>query len=405
MRPGSSHPSLHRRAVLAATLVAALALTACGGGDGGVEADPRDALQSAVAEFEDYAGYEVELSLDGEESVLTSGDDALSEESAALLLDSSVTARGVAGEEPDGSDSSGEFLVDVGGEQLGQFRALGGSEFFFQIDLDGIFELIDDPDAEAGFEEFTGFAGQMGLGELVGAVEAGDWIALSGFEQMQSMAEGMMGGAAEQPSDEDIEAARGELADALDGFLEDDVEVSYVGDEEAGQRVRATAEGPQLRALVEDAFATFADLSPVGSQMGMAPEDLAAEVAGDIPDDVSISVDAWIQDGRISQVGFDVLEAARQAGGEDVPEGEMLVVMAIAEFDGSIEAPEDATEVDLFEVFGTFMGGAMGPGMGGMGDQGSMEGFDEGSGGGAASAGSETLDAPEDVEVEVEEAP
>ena len=75
-----------------------------------------------------------------------------------------------------------------------------------------------------------------------------------------------------------------------------------------------------------------------------------AAFIADLPPDEQITVDAWIDDGVLTQLGYDLASADGGA-----PAGTFLL-MNIGEFTGSVEAPDEATPFDLFEVIGGFLG-------------------------------------------------
>jgi hypothetical protein len=352
-------------AALGAGLLLTTGLTACGTGDGGtaVEDDPKTALSEAVEALGDDDGIELTFAVDGDrDAIVAASDGEVTAEDADLVLDSSMVLR-AAGE--DENDAQAEFVVNVGGADVVEVRIVPEQRFFARVDLDAIGDVVDDPGFAEGVDEAVAQAEAFGLGELATAVRSGDWIELKGVEQLTEFAEGMSG---EQPqeeelTEEDVEDVRARIVDALQRFLDEDVDVAYVGEESAGQRVTATTTQADLTGLFDEIAAVASDLG------GVDPETLGADVpeASDDP----VELDFWIADGRLSQVGFDL---AQTDDSGDMPEGTYMLA-AVAEFDGSVEAPAEATEIDLFAIVGNVLGGAMG------GDLGGGSGADDGTDG------------------------
>lgn len=349
-----------RLVALLAALLLAVAAVACDQ-DENVEEDPDDALRDAVMEFRDYEGIELVLGvqLDDEARSAALAEEDMDEDLLDVLTSSTLTVRAVAGEGDE--EGEAEFVLTVGDEEVLQLRAPAETELYALIDLPAIERVADTFDAGDDFRqamgEFQEMASFMGLGEVLQAAQDGEWIQVTGLEQMMSLVEQQD---AEEPDEEDLAEMAGELGERLLSFLEDDeVDISHLGSDDAGERVRVTAAGPALRDLLVDVLGMLedvaADADPTG--MGMAPGDLQQELAQEIPDDIELSFDTWIEGGAISQVGVDVFELARGTGAEDVPEGEFFVLIGIADFAGPVEAPDAATTFDLFEILGGMMGG------------------------------------------------
>lgn len=336
-------------AALGAGLLLTTGLTACGNGGGtDVQEDPKTALSEAVEALGDYDGIELTFALDGDrDAIIAASDGEADAEDAELILDSSMVLR-AAGESED--DAQAEFVVNLGGADVVEMRVLPEQRLFVRVDLDAIGDVVDDPGFAEGVDEAFGQAEAFGLGEFATAVRSGDWIELKGIEQLTEFAEGMSGEQQqeEEITEEDVEDVRARIVDALQRFLDEDVALTYVGEESAGERVTATTTQADLLALFEEIATLASDLG------GVDPEMLGADVpeAGDEP----VELDFWIADGRLSQVGFDLAQADDSG---DMPEGTYMLA-AIAEFTGSVEAPAEATEIDLFAIMGQFLGGAMG---------------------------------------------
>jgi hypothetical protein len=69
----------------------------------------------------------------------------------------------------------------------------------------------------------------------------------------------------------------------------------------------------------------------------------------------------WVDDDRVSRIELDFLKLGELAD-EEVPAGVERFALRIdlGEFDGNVEVPEGAVEVNFQELFGAMMGGMMG---------------------------------------------
>ncbi|MTV25708.1 hypothetical protein FTX61_09835 [Nitriliruptoraceae bacterium ZYF776] len=338
---------------LSAALVLVAGLTACNGDEAAVEEDPAGALRDAVAALEDYDGLELTFSIDGDRQAASEAIEAgeLSEEDFELLVESSFVVRSA-----QTSDTEGEvqMLVNLRGTEVADLRFVEGERFFVRVDLDAIGEEVDDPTFESELEGMVGAAEMFGLGDAAASLREGDWIELTGFEQLTSMMEAQMG-QTEEPSEEELEQIQARVSSALGQFVEEDAQVTAVGSEDAGERVRVTASAEDVEALLTEMQTIVADVSGLGDAEMAELDAQVGELEGDL------TFDAWISGGELSQVAFDfgVLE-----GGE--PTDEAYLYIGIAEFGGGVDVPSEATAVDLFEIFGQFAGG--------MGDLGGMGG-------------------------------
>jgi hypothetical protein len=368
--------TLRRTLTLFAAAVLAFTAVACADQD--VEEDPRSALRDAVMAFRDYSGIELTIGAELDEAAQASArsEGDFSEEQLALLTDSSLTVRGVEGDGDE--DGQSEFVLVVGDETVLTVRALADYELYALIDLPAIERVADTLDAEGDFRqsvaEFEQMAGMFGLGQVMSAARDAEWVRVSGLQQMVEMAEEETADE-DQPDEADLEALAREIGERLLDFLEDDdVQVAHMGSDDTGERVRITATGVQLRELAVDLVESLDDVAGVDpTGLGMQAPEVRAELEDAIPDDVEISMHAWIDGGELSQVAVDVFDLARAADADDVPDGEFLIAVAISEFGGPIEAPDTDVTFDVFEIFGAMMGDLGGLG----GDPFADEGFEE----------------------------
>jgi hypothetical protein len=351
---GTTHVPRRRLLALLTVLLLAVTTAACDRAGGtSVEDDPEGALREALEALADYDGVELLLQLSADETAraqaLADGD--MTEDELELLLTSSVLVRASGDGDEDGA---AEFVITVGDSAVAELRVLSELDLYLRLDLDAVLELVDDPEARQTIDELATQADAFGLREVVEAAQRGEWIHVTGLEQLVNL----FGGPQAQPQDdvdeEEAERLAEEFSAAAVRFLDEDVSVTYVGSDDAGDRVRATTDGAALRSFLEELSTIAASSDAFG---GADPQDLAGEL-DEIPDDTTITFDAWISGGELTQIALDL--AALDDSGE--LDGELLLVIGIAEFTGSVEAPDDAARVDLFGLLGGFMGGLGGPG-------------------------------------------
>jgi hypothetical protein len=358
---------LTRLLSMATGLLLVLTTVACDRAtDAGVEDDPEGALRSALEELADYAGIELLLRLaaDDDARAQALAEDELTEDELDLLLSSNVLVRATGQDDEDGA---AEFVVTVDDTSVAELRILPDTELYLRVDLDAVLELVDDPEARQQVDEFADQAEAFGLRDVVEATQRGEWVRVTGLQQLMNLF-----GATPQPDeveDEEQERMAEELSAAAIRFVDQDVTVSYVGSDDVGERVRATTDGASLQRFLEEVTEIAASSEALG---GASPQDLGGEL-DEIPSDATVSLDAWISDGRLTQLAFDLTSLDE----EGTMEGELLLIVGLAEFTGSIEAPDEATEVDLFGLIGGFMGGFGGGPSEGAFDDGSDGGFDD----------------------------
>jgi hypothetical protein len=352
--PSVAATSGTRLRALVVFLALTLAAVACDVGGAGVEDDPEGALRDALEELADYDGIELLVQLSADEAtraqMLREGD--LSEEDVELLLTASLLLQASGGDDEDGAAA---FVLTVDDSAVAELRVLPDMELYLRLDLDRALDLVDDPEARQDVDELVAQAELIGLRDVAEAARRGEWIRVTGLEQLLNLFGATPPQADDVDEDEADELAE-ELSQAAVRFLDDDVEVTYVGSDDAGERVRATTSGAALRRFLEDVDRIVASSDTLA---GANPQDLTGGFA-DIPDDAVVSLDAWISGGRLTQIAVDL--SGFDEEGEI--EGELLLVVGIAEFTGSVDAPDDAVDVDLFGLIGGFMGGFGGPGMG-----------------------------------------
>lgn len=347
-RPARQRPRGRGLMRLVAPLLAlALVATACGADDG-VGDDPAGALQAAVAQLADYDGFELIMHLEADDEALDRALEELDATEREILFGSSATVR----TSGDGDNAAIEVVLTAAGQDVVEFRLLPDLDVYARADLAAFADLVDDPELTADLDMFVADAEMFGLGEVAQAIQDGTWIRLTGLRQALAMFDAM---APEEPDVDEEEAERlaEELAAAFSRFLDQDVEVEYVGSEDAGERVRVSTDGAVLGRFLDDVSGIVAS-SDALSDLGEA--DLGPGAGDVMPTGTTVHLDVWISGGEISQVAVDLM----QMPDEDLG-GEVLLVIEVSEFTGTVGAPADATEIDVFEIVGAFFGAAFGP--------------------------------------------
>ncbi|MBW3620012.1 MAG: hypothetical protein KY461_07190 [Actinobacteria bacterium] len=362
------------RRALAAVAAATLLAGACGRGPD-VQADPEAALRSALDATGTWDGATVTLRLDVAEDDLPLLADVMEDEDAAHYLPATtITLSSFAGEDlADTSDDVMTMAVVVDGIDAFDVRAIRG-ELYVRSDVRALLtEFAPEVDVDAEVAELAVRAEAFGVDFLEEAVD-GAWLHLTGAQQVASMLQGM--GAVPMPQQLEPTELASEFA-AASQRLVDQLTVTYVGSDDAGEHVQATTTGAAL-------FDTFAPL--VEASFGQMWEQFGAGagVLDDLRSDpgfqgfssTTIPLEAWIADGQLTQVGFDLVQLVRLnprlvENEEDAAMAQeldrLLFAAALAPFGGEVETPADAIEVDLFELAGRAMGafGGMGAGFGG----------------------------------------
>jgi hypothetical protein len=319
-----------------------------------VEEDPAAALRDAVAALEDWKGIaaEVRIETDAAARANVIVADDLSEEEVEFWLASSLVVR--AGDVGDPDAAGLETSIIVGGDTVFDLRVTGDERFFVRLDLDRLSELSKrselaerSEDAEIlDVDELLVAARMFGLGDVALAASEGRWVELIGIDDVMDLAGDEP---AEEPEidDAELDALTERLSTTFQRFVNDDVEVAYVGDDDPGERVRIVTDGASLEALVAE---LTSDLDRAGLLEDVAGENLDDL---DIDDDQVVTVDAWIDGGELRQLGFD---PSTFDDAKDLP-GEILVLITLDEFTGSVQAPDDAEPFDVLSTFGAFFGG------------------------------------------------
>lgn len=320
---------------LLAALLLALGLVACGDDQAQVEQNPTEALRQAISELADYDGIELTFSIAGDaEAAQEAG---MSAEEYELLSASSLLLRATGEDE----DTQLQLVLNLRDSEAADVRFLGGDRLFARIDLDAIGDEIDDPGFQRDLDEVIDAARMFGLGAAAESLREGEWIEVTGIDQLATMFE-EEAGEPDTPSEEEFAQLQQRMAAALERFVEQDAEVTAIGSEDAGERVRITATGEDLDRLFTELASIVDDVSG-----GVDP----SELQGEFDDVDTVTVDAWISGGRLTQVGLDIGQFE-----EDIDADRIFFLVGIDEFRGSVDAPSAATQLDVFELMGSMFG-------------------------------------------------
>ena len=356
---------------LTAGMLAGLALLAAGCGDD-VEADPRAAVDDAVENTVRADGVEIAASMLGDAGTVTQlVDDGLDEGDAQTLLSSEIAV---------GVHDSGafSFAVRLPDGDLVTVAAEDASEkIYLQLGVDALLEASDDLTDEdlTMAESIIG-----GLGGTVGfptpALFDGEWIAVTNIseagEAIGDLADGddelaaALGFASGIPgagglSDADEREEAGEtLTEFADGVLEladefyaESIDVTYVGEEEDGERVRLTNTVGDGIAFFDEIETLAADIDDVATQGSALIDD------PDIPEDLydeEFHIDVIVDDGWLHAIEVDASQINDWTSVDPGELGDLEEIPTIGlrvelrEFDGTIDAPSDAAEFDLLSA-------------------------------------------------------
>jgi hypothetical protein len=318
--------------------VAALLIAGACGGDDAAE-NPQGSIEDAVNALSEYEGYTITLSLDStSDDLVALSEGSLTADQAQQILDSSFTMSTTNTEDP--NEAQAEVSVDVAGEADSfEMKFLSGT-MYMRADVAGLMEVFGaDPAQLDAFRQQA--TSQPGF-EFVEPALNGEWIAMTGFDQLLQQA----GASQNQLTDTQQQA--------IDGFsraLREDTEVETGDKEGPGTNLVVTA---NLRDLAQAVIDLQASLGEAAGQMPSIE---------DVPDE-NVSIDTWVDGDRLTQIQLDLTQF------KDFPEAEfpadvneLAITVGLEEFSGGVEAPDGATEVDVNQIMqGMFggLGGAVG---------------------------------------------
>jgi hypothetical protein len=322
------------RKLLFAALAATLVLTACGGGGTDPAEDPEGSLEEALDALSQYEGVSANLSLASDtESLIAASEGDLAEEDAQKVLDSSLTFSSLNAENPE--DAEAEMSVNVAGsEDAVELRVLG-TDLYVRADVRGLVEQFGGDTAELDTLEQQ--AGSQPGFEFVGPALNGDWVVIKGLDKLQ---EQLGASAPTEPTQ-----AQKEALNKFTHALKENSRVETGDEEGPGTNLVATV---GLRALYED-------IASLASELGAGAA--AMPPASEVPDE-DITLDTWVEDGRLTQIELDMTQF-KEFPDSDFPEGvnNFAIRLGLEEFTGGVEAPSGAAEVDVNAIMQGLMSG------------------------------------------------
>ncbi len=328
------------RRFLLAGVVAALLVSGCASDPGEKAAeDPKGTLTQALEAMAEAPGNTVTITVRSDVSSLQAmaaeeEGGELSAEDAQKILDSSLTISANSPDDP--KDARAAVSVNVGGiEDAFEMRNIG-MDLYVRADVPALADLFGAP--AGALDQARGFGQQAGLTFIDPALD-GEWLAIKGLDKL---AEGLTG----QPMPTATSSADAAALKEFTAAVKDLATVTSAGEDEVGSHLVATL---PIRKLYERFVSYASDLKvPLGASM-LPP-------ASEVPDE-NLKVDIWVADDRVTQVEFDFLQL-EAVFDEPPPEGmdNLAIRLALAEFDGEVEVPADAVEVDPQQIFQSLMG-------------------------------------------------
>lgn len=336
-------PSTRFVSLLAVLLLAATACT----GDGGAAADPKAALRAALRSLAEGPGLTITASLDTDVASLRAASadapEPVPEAVLQMLTDAALRVSVPLGEEP---VQTGAVVFAVADDDLVELRAFE-EDVYVRADVRSLLAAAGQDPAMV-----DGFAAMLSGAGLPADALDGRWLKLAGGTALAEQ----LAGQPSEPAEASVEAMRARV-ERLATILADASTVEHAGEDANGEHLRASV---PLREVYDAVMANAADLG--------LPQEMAGELPSrtDVPD-ISVVIDAWVRDGRLTAAAVDLLQFAALRPDDPMPPGveRLGLHLAFAEFDGEVEVPADAVELDAEQLLGGFfagMGGMM-PGM------------------------------------------
>jgi hypothetical protein len=336
---------MNLRRIGAVVVVMGLAVAACGKAAQVVA--PRLAVREAAqSTFDEHRG-RFTLSLVGDEADLAAllqppGARGVPESAEGdrrfldVLRASRIVVSLDGGDKESIEDDRFALNVDLGDVDRAVELRMVDKKMYLRGDVAGMARLFE---AEPGdLAKLVDGARQAGL-DFVAEAVAGTWLSLD-LAPLEAMAKGA---AAERGGElPDMGAAQfSKLLEAVSSTFGEDVDVTRLGQEDAGQHYRLTV--PVRR--------VYERLVPALGQLFALPGMEALPPATEVPDR-SVSLDVWTSDGRINRAELELGQFAPQP-----PAGRVALRVDVDKLDGDIKAPGDAVEVNVMQIFGQLMAG------------------------------------------------
>jgi hypothetical protein len=324
------------RKLLILAVAAVLFAGACGGDD--AAENPQGSLNDAVEALSEYEGVTITLSIDStSDDLVALSEGGLTAEQAQQILDSSFTMSSTTADDPE--DAEAEFSLDIAGREGSVEVKFVEGTMYLRADVAGLMDMFGGDSSQ--LDAFRQQAGSQPGFEFVGPALDGEWIALTGFNQLLEQA-----GA----SQNDLTGAQQKAIDGFAQALREDTEV------EAGDK-----DGPGTNLVVtanlRDVYQALLDLQ---ASLGEAAGEMPA--LEDVPDE-NVTIDTWVDGDRLTQVQVDLTQF-KDFPEAEFPEGvdQFAITVGLEEFTGGVVAPEGATEVDINQIMQSMFGGLGGLG-------------------------------------------
>ena len=315
----------------------AVALVAAACDWGGSQGDPeaQRSFETALDSLAGYEGIELVFTLESTPEDLARLDEAeetLGREGAEMILNSSLT---VVSNDVGPEDAQVEIVANIdGNEDAVEVRMVDG-HLFMRAEARELFETFDGD--QSRLNAAAEFGAEVSLDFIAPAIE-GEWLGVANIDQL---VEQFGAGPSASP------AATGNVGERLAAILRD-ASVSSNGSDEVGNHLSVRI---PFRESVKDFVALLRQL---GGPTGALPlPDTSGLGEGDL------TVDAWVDDGRLVQLEVDLLEIGELVN-EKPPAGveRFAIRMRIEEFTSDVKQPKSALMIGATEIFGLLLRGS-----------------------------------------------
>jgi hypothetical protein len=331
--------------VLAATSVAGVLLTGCGGGSGAsatASKDPKTALNTSFDGLTNTDALTVTLRLDTtpDKLVAMSNESGKAKDridaatakkltSASIVLETKTTDGSKLGDVKPGQTAKAatRFAFVEDGQTLAQFLARDNA-LYLQAKVEQLLDLFGQK------QQFSMLQSRVStMPAFAKSLLAGDWVSLD-LNALKALGS-QFGGAQATPSQQQTQ----KLMNDLRGVLTKDVTVTRVGTDDQGDHLKLAT---HTKALANDFLQTVQGDIPAA---GLATGSLKPQNVPDRP----VSVDAWVKDGALSKVSIDVVQFAKP--GEAKAGDSLPVVLQFERSGDDISKPSNAVPVDTTQLF------------------------------------------------------
>lgn len=326
---------MNLRRVGAVVVVMGLAVAACGKAAEVVA--PRLAVREAAhSTFDDHRG-RFTLSVVGDDADLSSLLQRTGDSQFLDLLRKSKIVVSVDGGDQDTLDDDRFALnLDLGNVDHAVELRMVDKTMYLRGDVAGMARLFEADASDVS--KLVDGARAAGIDFVADAV-AGKWLSLD-LAPLEAMAKGAAGGSGGQlPEMGSPQFSK--LFDAVSAAFGEDVDVTRLGQEDAGEHYRLDV---ALQQVYERLAPVLGELFPVPGMGALPP---ATEVPAR-----QVSLDVWTSDGRIKRAELELGQFAPQP-----PTGRVALRVDIDGLDGGIQAPNDAVKVDVMGIFSRLMAG------------------------------------------------